>query len=175
MRLNVFPLMFINESSSSMYPFMPFARFFFIGICVHWASNSRKSKGVFFWCHSKSVPRQIRAGVRASARDTRLCLLLSTVLRMCCFLMLIAFSLHCGWYIFRPQVRVAGRKKWKTLLAKSVPVRQERRELSEKLHSELWLWPVFNSSWQIRSRRWCLGRLPTVSATVSGCFYYSTF
>ena len=117
---------------------------YFIGICVHWAANNRKPKGVFFWCHSKSVPRQIRAGVRASARDTILCLLLSTVLRVCCFLMLIAFSLHCGWYIFRPQVRVAGRKKWKTLLAKSVPVHQERTELSEKLHSELWLWPVLS-------------------------------
>ena len=124
---------------------------YFIGICILWAANKGKPKGLYFWCHSKSVHRLIRARVRAFARGKDW--LFSTVVFWSCaawLLIEVYWSLllpHCdvGGTSSGLRVCVARRKEWKTLLAESVPIHQKRTELPEKLNSgELWWWPVLS-------------------------------
>lgn len=145
-RLNVPPFPYVNQVIFILCAFRSHLLLvYFIGICILWAANKGKPKGLFFWCHSKSMHRLIRARVRAFARGTRLVIFYSNVLELCCLIMLIASSLWCGWYIFRPQVHVAGRKEWKTLLAGSVPIHQKWTEVPKKLNSgELWWWPMLS-------------------------------
>lgn len=144
--MSLLPTPYVNQVIFILYAFRSHLWLvYFIGVCILWAANKGKPKGLFFWCHSKSVHRLIRARVRAFARGTSLVIFSSSVLKLCGLIMPIASSLCCGWYILRPQVCVAGRKEWKTLLAESVPIRQKRTELPEKLNSgELWWWPMLS-------------------------------
>ena len=130
--MSLLPTPYVNQVIFVLYAFRSHLWLvYFIGVCILWAANKGKPKGLFFWCHSKSVHRLIRARVRAFARGTSLVIFSSSVLKLCGLIMPIASSLCCGWYILRPQVCVAGRKEWKTLLAESVPIRQKRTELPE--------------------------------------------
>lgn len=111
----------------------------FINSCIHWAAHNRKLKDLFATVNLCIGRSGLACWAKGSARDTKLRIFCFAVLRVC-FLSYAYCFLIAMWGIGLQASGSRRQKKGvKTLLARSVPVHQQRTELSEKLRSgEFW-------------------------------------